>query len=54
MLPLVGRQGGLYPTRNLGVQLTLLQPGGQIMATLISLINVELGINEEGGIFGKN
>ena len=28
MLPLVGGQGGLQPTRNLGVQLTLLQPGG--------------------------
>ena len=27
VLPLVGGQGGLQPTRNLGVQLTLLQPG---------------------------
>ena len=27
-MPLVGGQGGFYPTRNLGVQLTLLQPGG--------------------------
>ena len=27
MLPLVGGQGGLKPTRNLGVQLTLFQPG---------------------------
>ena len=26
MLPLVGGQGGLKPIRNLGVQLTLLQP----------------------------
>ena len=28
VLPLVGGQGGLQPTRNLGAQLTLLQPGG--------------------------
>ena len=28
VLPLVGGQGELYPTRNFGVQLTLLQPGG--------------------------
>ena len=26
-MPLAGGQGGLYPTRNLGVQLTLFQPG---------------------------
>ena len=28
VMPLVGGQGGLYPTRNLGVQFTLFQPGG--------------------------
>ena len=28
VMPLAGGQGGFYPTRNLGVQLTLFQPGG--------------------------
>ena len=28
VMPLAGGQGGLYPFRNLGVQLTLFQPEG--------------------------
>ena len=42
MLPLVGGQGGLKPTRKLGVQLTLLQPGGQIMPTTLLLAHPDL------------
>ena len=32
VMPLAGVQCGFQPTRNLGVQLTLFQPGGQITA----------------------
>ena len=42
VLPLVGGQGGLQPTRNLGGQLTLLQPGGQIMPTTLLLAHPDL------------
>ena len=42
VLPLVGGQGGLQPTRNFGVQLTLLQPGGQIMPTTLLLAHPDL------------
>ena len=38
-MPLVGGQVG--PIRNLGVQLTLLQPGGQIMLTTLLLAHPE-------------
>ena len=41
-MPLVGGQGGLYPSWNLGVQLTLLQPGGQIMSTTLLLAHQDL------------
>ena len=37
VMPLEGGQGGLYPTRNLGVQLTLLQLGGKIIPTALLL-----------------
>ena len=37
VLPLVGGQGGPWHTRNLGVQLTLLQPRWQIMPTTLLL-----------------
>ena len=31
VMPFPGGQGGLWPTWNLGVKLTLFRPGGQIM-----------------------
>ena len=34
--------GWAEPTRNLGVQLTLLQPGGQIMSTTLLLAHPDL------------
>ena len=42
VMPLVGGQGGLQPTRKLGVQLTLLQPKGQIMPTTLLLVHSDL------------
>ena len=42
VMPLDGGQGGLQLTRNLGVQLTLLQPGGQIMPTILLLEHPDL------------
>ena len=42
VMPLAGGQGGLYPTQNFGVQLTLLQPGGQIMPTALLLVHPDL------------
>ena len=42
VMPLAGGQGGLYPTRNLGVQLSLLQPGGQIIPTTLLLAHPDL------------
>ena len=42
VLPLVGAQGRLKSTRNLGVQLTPLQPGGQIMPTTLLLAHPDL------------
>ena len=41
-MPLAGGQGGFLPTQNLGVQLTLLQPGGQIMPTTLLLAQSDL------------
>ena len=37
-----GPHSGFEPTRNLGVQLTLLQPGGQIMPTALLLAHPDL------------
>ena len=42
VMPLADGQGGLYPIRNLGVQLTLLQPGVQIMPTKLLLAHPDL------------
>ena len=47
VLPLVGGQGGLQPTRNLGVQLTLLQPRGQIMPNALMLAHPDLKIQRQ-------
>ena len=44
VMPLAGGQGGLKPTQNLGVQLTLLQPGGQIMPATLLLAHPDLKI----------
>ena len=42
-MPLAGGQGGLQPTLpTLGAQLTLLQPGGQIMPTTLLLAHPDL------------
>ena len=41
-MPLAGGQGGLQPTRNLGVHLTLFQPGGQIMPTTLLLAHLKI------------
>ena len=38
---LVGGQGGLKPTRNLGFQFTLFKPGGQIIPTALLLAHPE-------------
>ena len=40
VMPLAGRQG--KPTWNFGVQLTLLQPGGQIVPTTLLLAHPDL------------
>ena len=42
VMPLVGGKGGFQPTRNLEGQLTLLQPGGQIMPTTLLLAHPDL------------
>ena len=41
VMPLAGGQSGLQP-RNLGVQLTLFQPGGQIVPTTLLLAHPDL------------
>ena len=49
VMPLVCGQGGL-PTRNLVVQLTLLQPGGQIMLTTLLLAHPDLKTQRRLGV----
>ena len=51
VLPLVGGQVGFQPTRNLGVQLTLLKPGGQIMPTTLLLAHPDLKTQRQLCIF---
>ena len=42
VMPLVGRQGGLWSTRNLGLQLNLFKPGGHIIPTKLLLAHPDL------------